>query len=264
MSTSRTVSMTDWIIEHDLVAHYGVIGGKEKFRALARGWDEQRRVAGRANPRTPATVARTQTTPAASSRPPADGKWWLQTRPSPAHRPVRGVLRSAASAITVRVSRRALDVIHAEAQRCAALGVETGGLLVGHAAWGWDRDLDVTEARVAVVGGSREADGVKLHPGSFKSIDMIVMRDSGGLRGLRVNGCWHSHPRAAGPSSEDITAFARTHAQASRRAHLPTMAHLIIYPDSDRGWLRAAVAAYITAAAAGDDTTYTVQPAKVA
>jgi proteasome lid subunit RPN8/RPN11 len=262
MSTSRTVSMTDWIIEHDLVAQYGVIGGREKFRALARGWDEQRRVAGRANPRTPATVARTQNRPAAP--PPAAGKWWLQKWTSPAYRPVRGELRSTASSITVKVSQRALDVIHAEAQRCAELGVETGGLLVGHAAWGWDRDLSVTEARVAVVAGSRKADGVKLHPGSFKSVDMIMMRASGGLRGLRVNGCWHSHPRAAGPSPEDVTAFARTHAQANRRAYLSRMVHLIVYPDRDRGWLRPAYAAYVTAPSDADDTTYTTQPAKVA
>jgi proteasome lid subunit RPN8/RPN11 len=205
---------------------------------------------------TPATVARSRP---ANTQAPADGKWWLQTRLSPAHRPVRGELRSAASGITVRVSQRALDVIYAEAQRCAELECETGGLLVGHAAWGWHGDLSISEARVAVVGGSREVSGVKLHPGSFASIDRIMMRS-----GLRVNGCWHSHPRAAGPSPEDVTAFARTHAQASRRAYLPQMAHLIIFPDRDRGWLRPACAAYITAPSDGDDSTYTVQPAKVA
>ena len=101
---------------------------------------------------------------------------------------------------------------------------------------------------------------MKLHPGSFGSVDTIVMRD----RGLRVCGGWHSHPRAAGPSPEDVTAFARTHAQAIRRSYLARMVHLIVYPDRDRGWLRPALAAYITAPRDGDATTYTVQPATVA
>ena len=291
-------SITDDVILHDLKRDYGEVRGLELFieqsselelerirggSPLARGYRDKAgrrlsraellqlgdRLEGRLRSlqpgwltRAPSPSTRTQTTPTAPS--PTDGRWWLQKRPSPAYRPVRGELRSAASGITVRLSKRALDVIHAEAQRCAEVGVETGGLLVGHAAWGWDRDFDVTEARVAVVGGSREASGVKLHPGSFKSVDLIVMRDSGGLRGMRVNGCWHSHPRADGPSPEDVTAFARTHAQAIRRGYLSRMVHLIVYPDRDRGWLRPALAAYITAPRDGDDTTYTVQPATVA
>jgi hypothetical protein len=209
MPAPDTVSITDQILEYDLIRAYGEIGGREKFRALARRRDEQRGVAGRAKP---------------PARHHAGGKLPPITRVRDA--PHRAIRISASAWLEL-----------ADLAEYARDGTEIGGLLYGTAS---DHPRP---ARIGLAAGPgkharRERNGISFSTDARSEAEWLVAvrgRDAIEL------GSWHTHPGgsldpSAGDAPSDLAAWRRQFLRIERDRDAEQAAHLIVTSDDEYRW----------------------------
>ncbi|HEX3330164.1 MAG TPA: Mov34/MPN/PAD-1 family protein [Gaiellales bacterium] len=109
--------------------------------------------------------------------------------------------------VKVILVRSAVEAITAECLRWGD-GVETGGWLVGHRAWGWHRQRTVTSATVAAK--TRRLGKVMLDAAAFIRMDAALQASRGRDGDLRGIGDWHTHPMGGDrPSDVDLRSQAR-------------------------------------------------------